>query len=72
MSIEAISWALNRAPIPTGRRDASTLASVLIGLANHADPDGRNAFPSVARLVRYTRLAERTVRSACTPWNNSD
>lgn len=64
MSIEAISWALNSAQIPTDRRDASTLASVLIGLANHADPDGRNAFPSVARLVRYTRLAERTVRSA--------
>jgi hypothetical protein len=45
MSIEAITWALNHAPIPTGRRDASSLAMVLVGLANHADPDGRNAFP---------------------------
>jgi hypothetical protein len=64
MSIEAISWALNLAPIPTDRRDASSLAIVLVGLANHADPDGRNAFPAVATLVRYTRLSERSVRYA--------
>lgn len=64
MSIESIVWALNDAPIPRDRRDASSLASVLIGLANHADPDGRNAFPSVATLVRYTRLSERTVHYA--------
>lgn len=62
MSIEAISWALNDAPIPTNRRDASSLAMVLVGLANHADPDGRNAFPSNATLTRYTRLSERSVR----------
>jgi len=36
---------------------------VLVGLANHADPDGRNAFPSNATLIRYTRLSERSVRS---------
>jgi hypothetical protein len=64
VSIEAINWALNKAPIPTDRKDASSLASVLIGLANHADPDGRNAFPSVDRLTRYTRLSERTVRTS--------
>ncbi|MDX3188641.1 helix-turn-helix domain-containing protein [Streptomyces sp. MN03-5084-2B] len=63
MSIEAISWALNQAPIPTDRRDASSLAMVLVGLANHADPDGRNAFPSNATLTRYTRLSERSVRN---------
>jgi len=62
MSIEAITWALNTAPIPTGR-NASTLAFVLVGLANHADPDGHNAFPAVATLVRYTRLSERSVRN---------
>lgn len=55
---------LNRAPIPAGRRDASSLAMVLIGLANHADPEECNAFPSVARLVRYTRLSERSVQNA--------
>jgi DNA-binding transcriptional regulator YhcF (GntR family) len=37
---------------------------VLIGLANHADPDGKDAFPSVRRLTRYTELSERTVRTA--------
>jgi Helix-turn-helix domain len=64
VSIEAITWALNAAPIPSDRRDASSLAIVLVGLANHADPEGRNAFPAVATLVRYTRLSERTVRYA--------
>ncbi|ROP40725.1 helix-turn-helix domain-containing protein [Saccharothrix texasensis] len=64
MSLEAITWALNRAPIPRDRRDASSLAVVLLGLANHADPQGRNAFPSLSTLVRYTRLSERSVRYA--------
>lgn len=40
MSVEAIHWALNAAPIPRDRRDASSLAIVLVGLANHADSDG--------------------------------
>jgi hypothetical protein len=57
MSVEAISWALNHAPV-----NESSAAFVLVGLANHASPDGRGAFPSVARLVSYTRLSERTVR----------
>ena len=64
MSIEAIAWALNKAPIPADRRDASSLAIVLVGLANHADPDGHNAFPAVATLVRYTRLSPRAVQYA--------
>jgi hypothetical protein len=64
VSIESISWALNHAPIPRDRRDASSLPSVLIGLANHADPFGRNAFPSLSTLTRYTRLSERSVRYA--------
>jgi hypothetical protein len=36
---------------------------VLVGLANHAGPDGTAAFPSVVTLVRYTGLSERTVRT---------
>jgi Helix-turn-helix domain len=36
---------------------------VLVGLANHAGPDGTGGFPSVATLVRYTGLSERTVRN---------
>lgn len=62
MSIEAINWALNHAPIPTDRKDASALAITLIALANHAGPDGTEAFPSVERLTNYTRLSRRTVQ----------
>ena len=36
---------------------------MLVGLANHAGPDGTAAFPSVRTLMRYTGLAERTVRA---------
>ncbi|HEX6342029.1 helix-turn-helix domain-containing protein [Umezawaea sp.] len=64
MSIESVSWVLNHAPIPRDRRDASSLTVVLLGLANHADPFGRNAFPSLSTLVKYTRLSERSVRYA--------
>ncbi len=65
MSVEAISWALNLAPVPTDRGGQPSTACkfVLVGLANHAGPDGIGAFPSVATLVRYTGLSERTVRS---------
>lgn len=66
MSVEALSWALNLAPVPadTGGKPNSACAFVLAGLANHANPDGTAAFPSVDTLVRYTRLSERTVRTA--------
>ena len=65
MSVEAISWALNLAPAPADRGGQPSSASkfVLVGLANHAGPDGMGAFPSVGTLVRYTGLAERTVRT---------
>lgn len=65
VSIEAISWALNLAPVPVDRggRPSSACRFVLVGLANHAGPDGTGAFPSVATLVRYTGLSERTVRT---------
>jgi hypothetical protein len=65
VSVEAISWALNLAPVPADRggQPSSACKFVLVGLANHAGPDGTGAFPSVATLVRYTALSERTVRS---------
>lgn len=57
MSVEAITWVLKDAPdVPP------PLVSTLIGLANHAAPDGRNAYPSQPTLARYTRKDERTVR----------
>lgn len=65
MSVEAISWGLNLAPVPAGRGGqlSSACTFVLVGLANHAGPDDTGAFPSVATLVRYTGLAEPTVRT---------
>lgn len=42
---------------------SSACEFVLVGLANHARPDGTGAFPSVATLVRSTGLAERTVHT---------
>ena len=65
MSVEAISWALNLAPVPADRggQPSSACKFVLVGLANHAGPDGAGAFPSAATLVRYTGLSERTVRT---------
>jgi pyocin large subunit-like protein len=65
VSVEAISWALNLAPVPadSGGQPSSACKFVLVGLANHAGPDGVGAFPSVATLVRYTGLSERTVRT---------
>lgn len=65
MSVEAISWALNLAPVPVDRggQPSSACKFVLVGLANHAGPDGSGAFPSAATLVRYTGLSERAVRT---------
>jgi hypothetical protein len=65
LSVEAISRALNLAPVPAGRggQPSSACKLVLVGLASHAGPDGTGAFPSVATLVRYTGLSERTVRT---------
>lgn len=76
MSVEALTWALNIAPTPkdpeTTTKDGvrrgggpnSACAFVLVGLANNANADGTDAFPSIATLTRYTRLNERTVQKA--------
>lgn len=66
MSIEAMTWVLNDAPIPSptpaGMPSATALSMVLLGLANHADRDGEDAFPSVSTLARYSRISERQVQ----------
>lgn len=61
MSVEAIAWALNGAPL-----DSPNLVAVLVGLANHADAAGRGAAPSQRRLAHYARKRERTVREDLT------
>ena len=50
-------------PAGLGGQPSSACKFVLVGLANHAGPDGTAAFPSVATLVRFTGLSERTVRT---------
>jgi hypothetical protein len=66
VSVEAISWALNLAPVPLdgGGKPNPACKAVLIGLANHASPDGRDTFPSEKTLIRYTCLSKRTVQTA--------
>ncbi|AYN57519.1 helix-turn-helix DNA binding domain protein [Arthrobacter phage Coral] len=57
MSLEAMVWALKTAEVPD---PISHL--VLIGLADHADTQGRNARPSVALLSEYARCSPRSVQ----------
>lgn len=57
MSVEAITWVLHEAP-----GCPPQLVSTLIGLANHADPHGRGAYPGQGMLASYTRKSERQVR----------
>lgn len=57
MSIQAMAWAIEQQEV----REPETQL-VLMCLANYAGADGKNAFPSMLRLVRDTRLSESTVR----------
>jgi hypothetical protein len=57
VSIEAMVWAINA---PVGGNEKV----VLIGLANHARPDGRGAWPSVPLLARYAHASPSTVQRA--------
>lgn len=58
MSSEAMQWVLGAAPdLP------SHLAMTLVGLAWHADGDGRNAYPAQATLAAYCRKTERAIRN---------
>lgn len=66
VSIEAITWALERAkipsPTPSGMPSAPALTVVLLGLANHASRHGADAYPSVRKLAGYARISERQVQ----------
>src|SRR4051812_1749793 len=55
MSIEAVAWALT---VPIG----GNAKVILIGIANHADAYGRNAWPSVDTLAAYAYCDRRTVQ----------
>ena len=51
-----MAWVWNRS------QAAGTDRLILLAIADAADHDGTNAWPSIATLMRKTRLSERTVR----------
>lgn len=56
MSIESMVWALEQ------EGDLTTNEKfVLLGIANHASPQGKRAFPSMDTLARYTMLSRSTI-----------
>ncbi|MFF2940840.1 helix-turn-helix domain-containing protein [Streptomyces niveus] len=66
MSIEAVKWAMDDAPMlrtSSGKPDA-TARHVLQALAEYARKDGSNAHPSVIRLQYRTGYDRRTVQRA--------
>jgi hypothetical protein len=66
VSVEAISWALNLASVPRDRGGKPNPAckAVQIGLANHAGPDRREAFPAVEIRVRELATADQSLIGA--------
>ncbi|MFI8300035.1 helix-turn-helix domain-containing protein [Streptomyces nigra] len=66
MSTEAVTWAMDDAPMLRTEKDRpdSTARHVLQVLAEHARSDGSNAHPSVVRIQYRTGYDERTVQRA--------
>jgi hypothetical protein len=60
LSIQAYSWAIEHQERVTD----PSCQLVLMCLAYYAGVDGCNAFPSVARIARNSRLSERSVQRA--------
>jgi DNA-binding MarR family transcriptional regulator len=58
MSIQTLCWVLEHSDARLGKR------LVLLSLANHAHPDGTNAFPGVATIAHETRMKRRNVQYA--------
>jgi hypothetical protein len=55
MSVEAFGWALT---VPVG----GNAKVILLGLANHAHPDGSEAYPALDRLALYAHCDRSTAR----------
>lgn len=56
MSVEAFAYVLNEAAI------SGNAKVILLGMANHAHPDGTNAYPSMATLAKYAAVNRRTAQ----------
>ncbi|WP_282084071.1 helix-turn-helix domain-containing protein [Streptomyces tendae] len=61
MSKEALMWVIESAPGVSPH-----WIPVLIGLARHADKEGRGAYPSQELLAEYARKSDRAVRNDLT------
>jgi hypothetical protein len=59
VSLRATLWAYDRAPV-----ERPTELLVLIALADEANDEGRNAFPSVARIAHRARCKPRAAKYA--------
>jgi hypothetical protein len=55
MSVEAFSWALT---VPIG----GNAKVILLGLANHAHPDGTESYPALDTLAKYAHCDRSTAR----------
>ena len=58
MSIEAIAWVINYSESERSAR------LVLISIANNANNEGRESYPSIETLCRNSRLSESSVHAA--------
>ena len=58
MSLDAILWALKNAPVIDAEERL-----ILVTMAEQADLDGTNAWPSQATIAKRTLVSERTVRN---------
>lgn len=63
MSIEAMNWAMTQVRIPetVDLRQRSSLRFVLLCLANDADSEGCNSFPTINAICGSTELSRSTV-----------
>lgn len=60
MSIEALKWAFEQEDVPSGPR------FVLVALANRANEEGGDLYPSIRWIKKKTGIPERTIRQHIT------
>ena len=59
MSMKALEWAMYDVPAEMAK---GSLLRILLALADHADTEGRGAFPSQKRLCALTGYSRRTIQ----------
>ena len=67
MSLQAVLWALY--DVPKEKVKGAALR-VLLTLADHADPDGKGAYPSQATLAKLTGYGRRTIQTTLSTLEN--